>query len=65
MSKREDCYFYREDHDMGATIPYCVYNFEGWGICPCSKECKHYISGQDAFSIVKEYVDKRENDEFQ
>ena len=49
---KEDCYFYGEIHDMGATIRYCTQEEIKWGHCPCDK-CNHYISKSAADRIIR------------
>ena len=55
---KEDCYFYREAKNMGATIRYCCAQskFE-WGYCPCEK-CYKYISNAEVSKIIREYIEK-------
>lgn len=55
---KEDCYFYGETHDMGATIRYCTQGEIQWGHCQCEK-CDKYISNAEASKIIREYVEKR------
>lgn len=56
---KEDCYFYHEEPQMGATIPTCSYHNKGLGDCPC-EECKKYISRSDVYKMVKESAEKEE-----
>lgn len=58
--KREDCYFYHEEKDMGATVPCCTY-FGGYGNCPCSNDCEKFVGKYDISKIAVEYVDNRKN----
>lgn len=53
---REDCYFYYESKEMGATVPNCSYANYEYGFCPCSKECKYHISRTEVHKIIKEFV---------
>lgn len=55
---KEDCYFYGETKDMGATIRYCTQSEIKWGYCPC-EECDKYISNAEASKIIRNYVEKR------
>lgn len=58
---KEDCYFYEEAKDMGATIRYrycCAQSEIEWGYCPCEK-CDKYISNTEASKIIRNYVEKR------
>lgn len=48
---KEECYFYSEEHDMGASIPCCSFR-GGLGNCPC-ENCKSYLSEQAAYRIVR------------
>lgn len=51
-----DCIFFIEDHDMGATIPFCVFERSSkWNCCEyydhrdsAQELCPHYISSEDA-----------------
>jgi hypothetical protein len=52
---REDCYFYFEEHDMGARIPCCT-RHEGLGNCPCDG-CEKYLTKADAARIINKYCD--------
>ena len=55
---KEDCYFYEEAHDMGATIRYCTQPEEiKWGYCPC-EGCDKYLSNKEVSKIIREYVEK-------
>lgn len=54
---KEDCYFYEETKDMGATIRYCTQSEIEWGYCPCEK-CDKYISNEEASKIIREYLEK-------
>lgn len=56
--EKTDCYFYREDHDMGATVPYCLYH-GGYGNCSCNG-CNKYFPSRKAFGIIKMHVDESE-----
>jgi hypothetical protein len=47
---RRDCFFYYEDHDMGATIPNCKFG-KSYGDCPC-EGCNKYVPRQEAVEIV-------------
>lgn len=56
------CYWYREDHDMGATIPYCSkydsYAEGKYGERPRNchdKNCESYISKTDVKNLVINY----------
>lgn len=54
LTKKENCYFYQEVRDMGATIPTCNY-YAKLGHCPC-EDCKKYISKSTVFEMVKNKV---------
>lgn len=58
---REDCYYCVIDHDMGATIHSCGYSY-ALGHCPCSSDCKNYISHKEALKIIKDYIEKRKGE---
>ena len=57
-SFEKSCYFYDEDKDMGATIPWCCYKNK---IDPedCNKKCKYYFPEQKVFNLIKEMVENR------
>lgn len=58
--KYKDCFFYEEDCDMGARVPYCRYFGRAdvlMGMnCPC-KGCKKYIKRDAVFNGVVVSVD--------
>ena len=47
---RRTCFFFWEDHDMGATIPNCKFG-KSYGDCPC-EGCEKYVSRGEAMEIV-------------
>lgn len=49
---KENCYFYGETHDMGATIRYCTRKEIKWGDCPC-ENCHNFLSKSEADKIVR------------
>lgn len=54
---RTDCYFYYESQEMGALVPNCSYDTKyEYGFCPCSENCKHYISRKKVYELVKGLV---------
>lgn len=55
---KEDCHFYGETHDMGATIRYCTRDKIKWGYCPCNQYDK-YLSQTDADKIIRKYIESR------
>lgn len=55
---KKDCYFFHEDHDMGATIPFCSYHKGALGDCPC-KDCENYLSNSDAHKIIMDAIKER------
>jgi len=56
LDYNEDCYFYNEDYDMGATIRFCTYSKIEFGLCPC-KGCTHYLSKNDADKIIRKALE--------
>lgn len=56
---KEDCYFYGEMHDMGATIRYCSREEIKWGYCPCDK-CDKYLSKTGATEIIRKHIEDKE-----
>lgn len=55
---RRDCYWYHCEHQMGASIDCCTLA-NGLGDCPCSRDCKTYISKEEATTMVLDYIEKR------
>ena len=52
---REDCYFYYESQEMSAHVPNCSFDAQyEYGFCPCSENCKHYISKNEAHNLIKQ-----------
>lgn len=56
-----DCYWYEEDKDMGATIPYCrlhkLYGRNAFDIHYANRvACEDYISRKDADEIIRQEV---------
>lgn len=49
---RQNCYWYTEWHDMGATVPQC--SLEEMGKCPC-KNCDNYLDASEARGVVMKY----------
>lgn len=56
LERKRDCFFYQEEHDMGATVPCCRYH-GGYGNCPC-KDCDKYVSWGTAAMVIKAMVDR-------
>lgn len=56
---RNDCYWYSEWHDMGATVPQC--GKAPMGVCPCIDGCMEFISRDDVRKMVAEYQKKEGN----
>lgn len=50
-----ECYFYVEDHDMGARIDWCSQKHQVVGEMECNAECEFYISQME----VRKMVDDR------
>lgn len=57
QSHKSDCYFYGEEHHMGATIPTCSYHNGGLDVCPC-ENCNKYISKSDVHKLIKMKADE-------
>lgn len=55
--KREDCFYYTEEMDMGAIIQSCALH-KGIGKCHCNG-CDMYISNADVF---KDFIKERINE---
>lgn len=58
--KRKDCHFYHEEPDMGAHIPCCI-RTKKLGVCPCSPECKDYISEREINQVISDYIKRKTN----
>ena len=52
---KEDCYFYGETHDMGATVRFCTRGEIEWGHCPCEK-CDRFLSKEEADKIIRSSI---------
>ena len=57
-NRKEDCYFYVEDHDMGATIPWCC---KKHCVIESCEGCSFYISKSDADKIINEHFEGEKN----
>ena len=53
MEKR-NCYFYRDYHEMGATIPSCTLERE-CAKCPCDN-CTRFVSNDTVTQLAIAYV---------
>ena len=49
---KEDCYFYGETRDMGATIRFCTRGEIEWGHCPCEK-CDRFLSKEEVDRVAR------------
>ena len=47
-----DCYYYSEDKDMGASIPWCSHKHCIPEDGDCSKNCKRYICTEEVTAII-------------
>ena len=56
---REDCFWYRPWKDMSATFDQC--KLEEPTKCPCSEECKRYISKASVDEIIWSRLNLRVN----
>ena len=56
---REDCFWYRPWHDMGAKFDQC--DVSPTAECPCSPTCKWYISKASADNLVWDELQLRVN----
>lgn len=54
---KKDCFFFREEHHMGATIPTCSYHNGGLDFCPC-ENCNKYINKADVYKLAVNKVDE-------
>ena len=59
MSKKEDCYYYFVENDMGAYVDCCAKSYT-FGDCPC-EECMRYLPKNDIKKIVKALEDIRDS----
>ena len=53
---RTDCHFYQDVKESNARIPTCGYR-RVLGHCPCSPQCRKYISEADADALIRAHVD--------
>ena len=49
---REDCIHYHCEHQMGASIDCCLKTGQ-LGDCPCTDDCKDFISKNDRIVVVR------------
>lgn len=59
---KTDCYFYNEEHDMGARIPWCGYESDIKPLNKCPDDCKNYIEKREVYTIVKNHVKEKNRD---
>lgn len=59
--RKRDCFFYHEEHDMGATIPCCGYH-GGYGNCPCDG-CDKYVGFGTASMVIRAMVERGDFDQ--
>ena len=57
MSDKRDCYFFSEEHDMGARIQTCLYSDVVFGKCECPG-CTNFLSKTEADKIVRAAINK-------
>ena len=55
---RTDCFFYTEDKDMGATIPWCTSKKTVCGLQQCNG-CQDFISKAEVRDIVSHVLEER------
>lgn len=58
-----DCYFYEEDKDMGASIPWCCKQHKILEVGDCLGTCKFYISNARVSVLVQKALLEREKGE--
>lgn len=58
---KTDCYFYTEDHDMGATIPWCSRDHKIIERQKCNG-CKGYIAKSEIYKVALQIIEEREKD---
>lgn len=58
-SYKTDCYFYVEDIDMGAHIPWCTYHHQIISSGECAV-CDKYCSGECARRIVLASIEEEQ-----
>lgn len=51
----DDCYFYSEEHDMGATVPYCSHLHKV--LDSKAPECIYHFSNKRVRSMVKNVME--------
>lgn len=59
---RRDCHWYHCEHDMGASINCCTLR-EKLDDCPCTDDCKDYLSNAEADKAVMEYFKRKKQEE--
>lgn len=61
---KRDCYFYREEMDMGAIISYCSFSDDYIRNvqCPCNA-CPDYISKERVDKLVRNYLAQKEGED--
>lgn len=59
---KTDCFHYTEDHDMGATIPWCGHTHTVIERKKCDN-CKHYISKADVYEFASHILEERRADD--
>lgn len=57
---RSDCYYYSEDKDMGATIPWCCKIHKVIEPKDCKKDCIFYVSKDYVTKIVDRITTERD-----
>lgn len=56
---KRDCFWYRPWRDMGAMFDQC--ELAEPTECPCSENCKSYITKKDADAFVKDALNRQKN----
>ena len=57
----EDCYFHREDEEMGARLHWCTDKQTFCNFRFCNDDCKNYITKGKVRNMVYKYLAEREN----
>lgn len=58
-----DCYFYSEDNDMGAIIPWCSSRHCVLNDGDCNKDCKDYIIHPEIMKLIAKSKMKKDTEE--
>ena len=55
---KTDCFYYSEDIDMGAIIPWCSHEHTTLEAMECNG-CKNYISKREVYEVASQILEER------